>query len=42
MPGRAKSQVAKSLEKLKLVEKYHYLAVEAYRQERASSTPGPK
>ena len=33
MPGRAKSQAAKSLEGLKLVEKYRRLAVDAYNEE---------
>ena len=42
MPGRAKSQAAKSLEGLKLVEKYRRLAVDAYREEQASNKPGPK
>lgn len=41
MPGRAKSQATKSLEELKLIEKYRHLAVEAYK-EQGNDTPGPK
>ena len=37
MPGQAKS-----LEGLKLVEKYRHLAIDAYREEQASNKPGPK
>ena len=42
MLGHAKSQVAKSLEGFKLVEKYHCLVVEAYKEEQASKKLGPK
>ena len=42
MPGRAKSQATKSLEELKLIEKYRCLAVDAYKEEQASDRRGPK